>query len=116
MLTDRQTDVGHINLIGGLVTRNPPKNHKNIGYLQPIRFLTFFKEKEQEENFLKTHERNFQNYLLIIRINIQYHPKEDHVCLSECITQILNIRSGLYFFTRWSLNTWSTPPHTTSSA
>ena len=22
--TDRQTDVGHINLIGGLVTRNPP--------------------------------------------------------------------------------------------
>ena len=24
--TDRQTDVGHINLIGGLVTRNPPKN------------------------------------------------------------------------------------------
>ena len=26
MWTDRQTDVGHINLIGGLVTRNPPKN------------------------------------------------------------------------------------------
>ena len=25
--TDRQTDVGHINLIGGLVTRNPPKKH-----------------------------------------------------------------------------------------
>ena len=24
--TDRQTDVGHINLISGLVTRNPPKN------------------------------------------------------------------------------------------
>ena len=24
--TDGQTDVGHINLIGGLVTRNPPKN------------------------------------------------------------------------------------------
>ena len=24
--TDRQTDFGHINLIGGLVTRNPPKN------------------------------------------------------------------------------------------
>ena len=23
--TDRRTDVGHINLIGGLVTRNPPK-------------------------------------------------------------------------------------------
>ena len=23
---DRQTDVGHINLTGGLVTRNPPKN------------------------------------------------------------------------------------------
>ena len=27
---DGQTDVGHINLIGGLVTRNPPKN----GYQQ----------------------------------------------------------------------------------
>ena len=26
MWTDRQTDVWHINLIGGLVTRNPPKN------------------------------------------------------------------------------------------
>ena len=26
--TDRQMDVGHINLIGGLVTRNPPKNLK----------------------------------------------------------------------------------------
>ena len=26
--TDGQTDVGHINLIGGLVTRNPPKNQK----------------------------------------------------------------------------------------
>ena len=26
MWMDRQTDVGHINLIGGLVTRNPPKN------------------------------------------------------------------------------------------
>ena len=25
MWTDRQTDVRHINLIGGLVTRNPPK-------------------------------------------------------------------------------------------
>ena len=25
MLTDRQRDVGHINLIGGLVTCNPPK-------------------------------------------------------------------------------------------
>ena len=26
MWMDRQTDVRHINLIGGLVTRNPPKN------------------------------------------------------------------------------------------
>ena len=25
---DRQMDVGHINLIGGLVTCNPPKNGK----------------------------------------------------------------------------------------
>ena len=25
MWADRQTDVGHINLIGGLVTHNPPK-------------------------------------------------------------------------------------------
>ena len=28
--TDRQIDVGHINLIGGLVTRNPPKNRSFI--------------------------------------------------------------------------------------
>ena len=33
---DGQTYVGHINLIGGLVTRNPPKN-ENI-------FLTFTKK------------------------------------------------------------------------
>ena len=26
---DGQTDIGHINLIGGLVTRNPPKNNQN---------------------------------------------------------------------------------------
>ena len=25
--TDGQMDVGHINLIGGLVTHNPPKNN-----------------------------------------------------------------------------------------
>ena len=24
---DGQTDVGHLNLIGGLITRNPPKNY-----------------------------------------------------------------------------------------
>ena len=28
--TDGQTDVGHINLIGGLVTRNPPKNSPRL--------------------------------------------------------------------------------------
>ena len=28
--TDRQTDVGHINLIGGLVTRNPPNNENYL--------------------------------------------------------------------------------------
>ena len=27
MWTDRQMDVGHINLIGGLVTCNPPKKN-----------------------------------------------------------------------------------------
>ena len=27
---DRQTDVGHINLIGGLVTRNPPQNLNQV--------------------------------------------------------------------------------------
>ena len=31
MWTDRQTDVGHINLIGGLVTCNPPKNGVKSG-------------------------------------------------------------------------------------
>ena len=30
--TDRQTDVGHINLIGGLVTRNPPKNSQSLSF------------------------------------------------------------------------------------
>ena len=28
MLMDRRTDIRHINLIGGLVTCNPPKNHQ----------------------------------------------------------------------------------------
>ena len=39
MLTDRQTDVRHINLIGGFVTRNPPKNSAELilfGYCKPI--------------------------------------------------------------------------------
>ena len=31
MWVDRRTDVGHINLIGGLVTRNPPKKWKKKG-------------------------------------------------------------------------------------
>ena len=30
--TDGQTDVGHINLIGGLVTRNPPNKILYIQY------------------------------------------------------------------------------------
>ena len=34
---DRQTDVGDINLIGGLVTRNPPKN--KFGNLPKFYFL-----------------------------------------------------------------------------
>ena len=34
--TDGQTDVGHINLIGGLVTRNPPNNKQVID-----KFITF---------------------------------------------------------------------------
>ena len=29
---DRQMDVGHINLIGGLVTCSPPKNLRESGY------------------------------------------------------------------------------------
>ena len=33
--TDGQTDVGHINLIGGLVTRNPPKNGQNLTFKRP---------------------------------------------------------------------------------
>ena len=31
--TDGQTDVGHINLIGGLVTCNPPKNDRKMSAL-----------------------------------------------------------------------------------
>ena len=41
--TDRQMDVGHINLLGSLVTRNPPKNVRHalcqdiLEYLVSIR-------------------------------------------------------------------------------
>ena len=38
--TDRQTDVGHINLIGGLVTRNPP-NKGNLSLRKKIHRLNF---------------------------------------------------------------------------
>ena len=34
---DGQTDVGHINLIGGLVTRNPPKNQDLISRIKFIK-------------------------------------------------------------------------------
>ena len=37
--TDGQTDVGHINLIGGLVTRNPP-NKKNVE-IKNVHEITF---------------------------------------------------------------------------
>ena len=33
---DRQTDVGHINLIGGLVTHNPPKTDKRTDGITPF--------------------------------------------------------------------------------
>ena len=39
MWTDGQTDVGHINLIGGLVTRSPPKNQ-----LMAVTLLNNFKQ------------------------------------------------------------------------
>ena len=35
----RQTDVGHINLIVGLVTRNPPKNSLQFGTLNYCRII-----------------------------------------------------------------------------
>ena len=41
--TDGQTDVGHINLIGGLVTRNPPK--KATQHYQKL-----FQNQEEEES------------------------------------------------------------------
>ena len=34
--TDGQTDVGHINLIGGLVTRNPPNKMRNAVQIPKI--------------------------------------------------------------------------------
>ena len=37
--TDGQTDVGHINLIGGLVTRNPPKKG---GFSPPVHLVFHF--------------------------------------------------------------------------
>ena len=39
MLTDRQTDVRHINLIGGLITHNLPKNP--LFYENILTFWTF---------------------------------------------------------------------------
>ena len=36
---DGQTDVGHINLIGGLVTRNPPKNTSPMKIINIIPML-----------------------------------------------------------------------------
>ena len=36
MWTDRQTDVGHINLIGGLVTRNPPNKNLSAHFFNII--------------------------------------------------------------------------------
>ena len=38
MLMDRGADVGHINLIGGLVTRNPPKNEELVKFLSHQNF------------------------------------------------------------------------------
>ena len=35
MWTNRQADVGHINLISGLVTRNPPKNDSLWPFQRP---------------------------------------------------------------------------------
>ena len=39
--TDGQTDVGNIHLIGGLVTRNPPKNWLSTILLEIIRIYSF---------------------------------------------------------------------------
>ena len=52
MWTDRRTDVRHINLIGGLVTRNPPNKamvalnrtlFSSIGQLPVSRFLAAYR-------------------------------------------------------------------------
>ena len=40
--TDGRTDVGHINLIGGLVTRNPPKKQPSFGLVPSEDQLLFF--------------------------------------------------------------------------
>ena len=44
MLMDRQTEVGHINLIGRLVTRNPPNKQNN----QALTMLIFNTTKRDQ--------------------------------------------------------------------
>ena len=39
---DGQTDVGHINLIGGLVTCNPPINHVMTFFFYKVVMYVFF--------------------------------------------------------------------------
>ena len=72
--TDGQTDVGHINLIGGLVTRNPPKNTEN-GYLHQsggchgTMVLSFH---------LKSQHHKFSHYIPSIHTNMLENPTQYH--------------------------------------
>ena len=54
--TDGQTDVGHINLIGGLVTRNPPKNDYTTHIITNSMQYTFNKIMKPDVNKYSTLE------------------------------------------------------------
>ena len=66
--TDGQTDVGHINLIGGLVTHNPPKK----GFLLDIYFL-----QKEIKNIYLAGTKNFKHSKLT---NYTMKSLEKHFC------------------------------------
>ena len=82
MLTDRQTDVQHINLIGGLVTRNPPKKPRG---------LSLVRAKSCSEEVLKTYSNELE--CTLDRYNLKDSPH-----------MIFNVDEA-------SINTEHSPPH-----
>ena len=71
---DGQTDVGHINLIGRLVTRNPPKNEMNNIYEKIS--LTVILLKIFDIFFCHYFAINNKNgYLILLTYGMQWNPQ-----------------------------------------